>query len=205
MKIDGLKHPKTKELAYSLEIPLPHAIGLLELLWAFVGQQTPQGNIGKWSNAVIAGEAGWQKCPDAFVNALISVKFLDESDEHRLLVHDWFEHAPNWVHAKLKRKGRYILSADLSRDLRGDLSKSQEASIEATTNVVKPSLAKSNQAKPIKTIVKSKKPDCDDRALSRLVFEHWQQAHNHPRAKLDAKRRKVINARLNDGYTLDDR
>lgn len=36
------------------------------------------------------------------------------------------------------------------------------------------------------------------------VFEHWRQTMNHPRAVLDDKRRKVIEARLKDGYTADD-
>jgi len=134
MKIDGLTHPKTKELAYTLEVPLPHAIGLLELLWAFVGQQTPQGNIGKWSNAVIAGEAGWIGCADTFVEALLSVGYLDHSDEHRLLVHDWADHCPNWVWAKLKKTGREIIRADLSADLSSDLR-----------GRYKPSQAKPNQ------------------------------------------------------------
>jgi hypothetical protein len=137
MKIDGLTHPKTKELAFTLEIPLPHAIGLLELLWAFVAQQTPQGNIGKWSNQVIAGEAGWQGDADQFVSALISVGFLDENDDHRLLVHDWSDHAPNWVHAKLKKKGRAIISPDLSPDLR----EGQDPPPGATTSLAKPSQA----------------------------------------------------------------
>ena len=45
----------------------------------------------------------------------------------------------------------------------------------------------------------SGKPD-----LPAEVFNHWQQAMNHPRAKLDDKRRKKIAARLKDGYTVDD-
>jgi hypothetical protein len=36
------------------------------------------------------------------------------------------------------------------------------------------------------------------------VFAHWQRTMNKPRAKLDAKRRAAIAARLKDGYTLDD-
>lgn len=35
------------------------------------------------------------------------------------------------------------------------------------------------------------------------VFEHWKQAHSHPQARLDAKRRKLIRAAL-DGYTEAD-
>ena len=35
------------------------------------------------------------------------------------------------------------------------------------------------------------------------VFDHWRTAHGHPRAKLDAKRRKVIRGRLKE-YTEAD-
>lgn len=191
MKLDGLTHPKTKELAYTLGVPLPHAIGLLELTWAFVGQQTPQGNIGKWSNAVIAGEAGWQGDADEFVSALVTVGFLDEHEEHRLLVHDWADHCPNWVHAKLKKTGKQIISADLSGDLRGRYKPSQD----------KPSEDKTSEEQPLSSSQK-REPDRSDEV--REVFSHWQTVHGHQRAKLDDKRYRNIRARLKDGYTVDD-
>lgn len=36
------------------------------------------------------------------------------------------------------------------------------------------------------------------------VFEHWKVIMDHPRAKLDLARARVIRARLADGYTLED-
>lgn len=45
----------------------------------------------------------------------------------------------------------------------------------------------------------SGKPD-----LPNEIFSYWQQIMEHPRAKLDAKRRKKISDRLRDGYTEDD-
>lgn len=142
MKLDGLTHPKTKELALRLGIPLPYAVGLLDFLWAFVAQQTPQGNIGKWSNGVIAQESQWSGDADEFVAALIEIGFLDEDKDHRLLIHDWSEHAPNWVHAKLKKKGLRILSGDLRADLSSGLSPIPEA----TTSLAKPSQGKDYSA-----------------------------------------------------------
>lgn len=35
------------------------------------------------------------------------------------------------------------------------------------------------------------------------VFRHWQTVMGHPQAKLDAKRKRNIAARLKDGYTVD--
>lgn len=39
---------------------------------------------------------------------------------------------------------------------------------------------------------------------ARLVFEGWKAATNHPRSNLDSKRRTLIIARLNDGYSEED-
>lgn len=36
------------------------------------------------------------------------------------------------------------------------------------------------------------------------VFEHWRTVMGHPRAVLDDKRRKLIEARLKDGYSAED-
>lgn len=36
------------------------------------------------------------------------------------------------------------------------------------------------------------------------VFQHWQIIHDYKRARLDDKRRKLINDRLKDGYSLQD-
>jgi len=48
----------------------------------------------------------------------------------------------------------------------------------------------------------SGKPDRSDEI--RNVFEYWQQVHEHPKAKLDDKRKRNIRARLKDGYTVSD-
>jgi hypothetical protein len=108
VKLDALEHPKTYELMSALKLKRPHAIGHLELLWAFVGKNAPQGNIGKWSNGAIARACEWEGDPDEFVDALVSSRLLDEDEENRLLVHDWAEHAPGWVRAKVKDKGGFI-------------------------------------------------------------------------------------------------
>ncbi|QDX29518.1 replication protein [Dickeya poaceiphila] len=38
----------------------------------------------------------------------------------------------------------------------------------------------------------------------KTVFSHWQAEHNHLTSKLDQKRRKRINARLDEGFTVAD-
>lgn len=44
----------------------------------------------------------------------------------------------------------------------------------------------------------------DQPVPSRVIFDYWREVHNHPKARLDDKRRKLINARLSDGYTVED-
>lgn len=53
-----------------------------------------------------------------------------------------------------------------------------------------------------KDINPPKSPKGDDSV--KTVFEFWKEAHNHPTSKLDDKRRKRINARLSEGYPVDD-
>lgn len=103
MRLDGLDHPKTNELAARLGVSKPTAIGHLELLWAFVGKLAPQGNVGKHPDGAIARAAEWQGDPVAFVDALLLTRLLDECGTHRLVVHDWHEHCPSWVRAKAKK------------------------------------------------------------------------------------------------------
>lgn len=102
MKLEALDHPKTLDFAARLNVELPTAIGYLELLWAFTGKKSPQGNIGKWPNGAIARACFWNGNPETFVAALVDAGYLDANTQHRYMIHDWSEHAPRWVKAKLK-------------------------------------------------------------------------------------------------------
>lgn len=101
MKLDALDHPKTFDFAARLGVSLPTALGHLELLWAFAGKQAAQGNIGKWPDGAIARACYWMGEPDTFLQALLESGFIDSDEVHRLTIHDWNEHAPGWVRAKL--------------------------------------------------------------------------------------------------------
>lgn len=111
MKLEALDHPKTLDFASRLEISMPAAIGSLELLWAFVGKKSPQGNVGKWPDGAIARACYWEGKPELFVRALVDAGFLDVDQQHRLVVHDWQEHAPRWVKAKLAHMKVGFISA----------------------------------------------------------------------------------------------
>lgn len=121
MKKAGLSHPKTLDLAARLGITRRDAIGLLELFWAYTADYAPQGDVGRWNDGAIAGACEWTGTPSDLTDGLVGARFVDRCSTHRLVVHDWKEHAPRWVHLALgKRKIGFVVATI-------------EPSIEATT------------------------------------------------------------------------
>jgi len=103
-KVGTLNHPKTLHLAELLNIEPWAALGLLEALWNWASEYAPQGNIGKHSDVVIADGIKWRKKADVLVKVLIKSGWVDEDDEHRLLIHDWADHVPTYIKKRLQRK-----------------------------------------------------------------------------------------------------
>lgn len=130
MKLEALDHPKTLDLAARLEVELPTAIGHLELLWAFTGKKAPQGNIGKWPDGAIARACYWMGRPEVFLLALRESGFIDADETHRLTVHDWREHAPGWVRAKLKKVDLPFISTMPLHSIDRSIERSLEPSIQ---------------------------------------------------------------------------
>jgi hypothetical protein len=97
---------KFKRLQRRLGCTIAQLVGHLELLWIATAKNAPEGDIGRFSNEDIAIACYWEDDPDLFVHALTECGWLDVSDEWRLLVHDWAQHAPTWVGGNLKRHGR---------------------------------------------------------------------------------------------------
>lgn len=139
MKLEALDHPKILDLAARLGVSRPTAIGHLELLWAFTAKLAAQGNVGKWPDGSIARACDWMGQPEAFIEAVTSAGLLERSLEHRLVVHDWKDHAPGWVRAKLAKLHLPFISI-------GECTSEQtsECTSEPSTRarVSKPSLAK---------------------------------------------------------------
>lgn len=107
MKRGTPDHPKMHKLARTLGISRAHAVGLLEMLWHWTAKYAIQGDIGKWSDDVIAEGAGWtdrEKIP-FFIDALIESGWIDQDSEHRLLIHDWADHADEAVRKTLRNRG----------------------------------------------------------------------------------------------------
>lgn len=113
MKLEALDHPKTLDLSARLNVSLPTTIGHLEIFWAFVAKKSPQGDIGKWPNGAISRACFWDGDPNVFVQALIEAGFVDTHTDHRLIVHDWKDHAPRWVMSKLSRANLPIFDSSV--------------------------------------------------------------------------------------------
>jgi len=141
MKLDALDHPKTFDFAARLSVDLPTAIGHLELLWAFTGKQAAQGNIGKWPDGAIARACYWMGRPELFIQALQESGFVDADAMHRLIIHDWHEHAPGWVRAKLKKLGLAFLSLVPTKE------PSSDGNLEAALEMTREPSTKSSEGK----------------------------------------------------------
>ena len=111
MKRGIAEHPKTKRLARRLAIPIPYAVGLVEMLcnqWA--PRVAIQGDIGKWPDEDIADGLGFPGDPAALIEALVGAGWVDRHPVHRLVIHDWHEHADTGVRNRLKKAGLPFVS-----------------------------------------------------------------------------------------------
>ena len=117
-------------------------VGTLELLWIATQKNSPQGDIGRFTDEEIAIECEWDGDPAVLVNALVDCGWLDRCQERRLVVHDWQEHAPSWVKRQLGRHKRDFVTAKSGLNVTA-------GRLEATPNLTQPNLTqpKTNAAK----------------------------------------------------------
>ena len=122
MKRGTPDHWKMKDLAGRLKIPVPYAVGIMEMLWHYTAKYHPRGDIGSAPDWAIADAAGWNcgRRRDrvgqdsgklaAFIDALVVSRWLDRDKTYRIIVHDWPDHADESVKRLLKEKGLSFVS-----------------------------------------------------------------------------------------------
>lgn len=110
MKRGTTDHPKIDELCAVLNLRRYEAVGILNTLWDWAGRYVPQGNIGKYTNRVIAKQIEWERDPDELIRGLVESKWIDEHPDARLIIHDWPEHCEDSTHTQLARQ--VLLFAD---------------------------------------------------------------------------------------------
>lgn len=84
------------------------AVGTLEKLWHLTCNSARRGDIGRISDIEIADELGWEGDPEIIVNILIETEWIDTSDEYRLVIHDWHDHAPGYINKNIHKVGGYV-------------------------------------------------------------------------------------------------
>jgi hypothetical protein len=97
-------HPKFATFKAMLKLSKAAAVGYLELIWHFAARFALGGNVGKFSDPEIEASVDWEGEPGALIAALVASRWLDRSDVHRLVVHDWSHWAEEYVHTQLARK-----------------------------------------------------------------------------------------------------
>jgi hypothetical protein len=106
-------HPKFAELMATLNLPKFATLGILEGVWHFTGRYAPQGNVGKYSDQAIETWVGWNGPAGAMVQALVKCHWINIDATHRLLVHDWDQHADKATKNALKRANLPFCTPDV--------------------------------------------------------------------------------------------
>ena len=102
---------KFKKLRRALgDLPLYQAVGILESLWQLTAADAPLGDIGRFSNDDIAMSVEWKGDPDELIEALVATRWLDKSDEHRLVIHHWDQHVPRYLKLRVQRQGESFVT-----------------------------------------------------------------------------------------------
>lgn len=81
------------------------AVGILERLWHAAMTSAPRGDIGRFADDVIAELIAWHGDAEWLVQTLVDTGWLDRCSVHRLIIHDWREHAPNHVKGNIQSLG----------------------------------------------------------------------------------------------------
>jgi len=165
------------------------AVGLLELLWEYTCDFAPRGNIGRWPNEDIAQAVEWQANPDELIIALTDAGWLDKSDDHRLVVHDWHDHAPEYIKKRLSRAGiAFVRQRQTTADNGGQC-------LPTEAGQALPSQAQPRQGKPAGDAKKPASPKDPFPLLLSAAF------NNNGTAKQQAVFRPVVETALALGAT----
>jgi hypothetical protein len=123
-------------LAEALTIPLPYAIGIMQLLWEHAGQHTPRGDIGSLPDDSIKQACCFARKAHILIDALVESRWIDRHDEYRLVIHDWPDHCEQSVKKWLEYNGKTFLpiygnSREILRRKAGDSPPSREVKAKA--------------------------------------------------------------------------
>lgn len=141
---------KFKRLQRRLGMKLYEIVGILESLWMTTSLNAPQGDIGKLSNEDIAAALEYPGNEDELISALVETGWLDKDETYRLLVHDWANHAPNFIKGALARRGENFATPGIQPQGCNPKDATLEVQPQGShpLNLTKPNLTKPNLTKP---------------------------------------------------------
>jgi hypothetical protein len=148
MKSGATEKVKFAKLKRRLGLAHWQVVGVLESVWLFTLRNAPAGDIGKFSDEDIAAGIEWSGDPEEFVTALIECSWLDRCPENRLVVHDWSEHAPNYLKGAMHRHGRGFVHGAKDGAKEGAGQGAKDVHKDHASDAL-PNQAKSNLTKPI--------------------------------------------------------
>ena len=94
---------KFRKLSRALGWPQWKVVGLLESLWAFATENSPNGDIGKFDDETILLAIEYEDDEDV-IEALVATGWIDKDEDHRLIIHDWQDHCPQSVKRRINRR-----------------------------------------------------------------------------------------------------
>jgi len=162
---------KFKILKTRLKLTWWETIGLLEGLWQVTMASAPLGDVGKFSNEEICGVMEWTRCsPDELIQALVECHWLDVSEEYRLVIHDWADHAPQFMKKRVKRAGRTFVGVHAADNGRHAADSGVHGNPEVSPWPHKPNPTQPKETQPKETEDTSPPPPTDS------LFPEPQQA-----------------------------
>lgn len=103
MKRGTPEHPKVFLLCDELHCRRPAAIGYLTLLWEFAAKYAKDGNVGRYPDKRVEAAMDWRGRTGALTQALHRSGWLDAHEVLGWCIHDWHEHAEEYVLRYLRR------------------------------------------------------------------------------------------------------
>lgn len=111
MKLGTLHLPEMRHFERKLKKPPYAAIGVPNGVRHLAAEAADEGNIRKFTNEEIADYIGWYSEPDELIRDLLETRWLDVSKVHRLVIHDWVEHCPQYIKDRIKKRRQRAANA----------------------------------------------------------------------------------------------
>lgn len=137
-------HPKTRKLSRILGTSLPATIGHLQCLWWWAIDYAEDGNLSRFDAFDIAIGGEWDQDADTFVNALVTVGFLEYIADG-LTVHDWDDYAGKLIERR-KANAERMRNARAARD--AGTNEPRATHVQGTTNARAERQYRTNQTIP---------------------------------------------------------